>query len=288
MWAFYAALVALLLAARRMTNQHFKMPAGDLVLATKLIVVLLCIPILFVIEWPASPYFYLFTILTSPLSFYKDRKTYDFTANFGAGPLSRIEPLAAPYVFLVLLPIDHKQFLKQIEKPLFFSGIVFCLISKFLFTTRLRACPVNRQALKTLAPLVIASGSLNLLAKGCTENMPSESGIFVYIFIQSLLAFLIAFFAYGPRKAKEVLHFRDKRFLFVILGLAVSLVMVISLRLLAFKGADNPAYATSLMLAAPFWVLLFNRVFHYKEEGNIKDGIGIVFSAIALVFMTHL
>jgi len=285
LWIFYAALVAVFVAARRVTNQHFRWPALDLVFATKLFLCVFTLPFLFFITWPTSPWFYFFTILTGPFAYYKDMVLYDFTAKFGAGVVTRIEPLSVPLVFIAWLLLDFSLFQKQIEMPLVFAGIVLCIGAATFFTSRLRHCSVNKKVLRAMVPLVICSGMLNLIGKGSTEYMPDDSSVLVYIFVQSVIIVAISVWRLGMASAKQVLVFKDNKLLTGVLFLGLSLFVVIGLRMLAIKGAANPAYATSVMLTGPFWVLLFNRLLKHKEEGNIVNGIGIVVSVILLAFL---
>lgn len=288
MWVLYSIFVAIIMAMRRITNQHFQMSGSDLVLASKGFLVFLCLPFVPFIDWPTSPWFYVLTIITGPLAYYKDKQIYIFTAQFGAGPITRVEPLSVPVVFLTWLAIDWSLLQAQLAQPFTFAGIITCIMASVYFATRLRNCVVSKQVLTAMIPLILSAAALNLFGKGCTEFMPSANSVVSYVFVQAIIVSIIAIYRTGPTKTMALLHPSNARFLKVGIGLAISLLAVTSLRLLAFKETANPAYATSIMLMGPFIVLIFNRMLRHKEEGNIANGVGIVCAAIGLALLTNL
>ena len=120
MWAIYALAAALLQSATRITNQYLKLQGLKLTQAVKSFQILYILPVLFFITWPTSPAFYLAAILTAPLVVYQDKSLYDFTVRFGAGAVTRIEPLSVPLVFISWLLINP-DLLGNISSNRFFS-----------------------------------------------------------------------------------------------------------------------------------------------------------------------
>lgn len=286
MWVLYAVTAAFFMAVMRVANQQFKYSGIDLTFVTKLFLTLFTLPFLFFLHWPESPWFYVFTLATAPLVVYLDKCLYDYTSAYGAGPVTRIEPLSVPFVFLAWLLLNPSLLLAQLEKPLILSGIAACVVAAAFFASRLRKCEVSGRALRTMIPLIFVAGTINLLSKAGIDHLAHENGIVIYVFLQSSVVAAISYALVEKRSGVRKKVLQDTKLVQASFGLAWIIMAIMVLRLWAFKETVNPAYVTSIMLTGPFWTLLLNRVLGYKEAGQIAEGMGIVFAVFTMTILT--
>jgi len=289
MWFLFAISAALLNATYRLSNQYLKLSGHTLTVLIKCGQILIFFPFLFFIEWPENYIFYLIAFLTAPLVLIQDRSFLNFSVTYGAGAITRIEPLSVPIVFITWLIIQPTEFLSLLDKPLIFFGILICLFASIGFSFRMRRCDVSFSALKAMIPLIIIAASINIVAKIGIDNAPSINGIIAWVFIQSLcLIALSPFMKRKKDKNEEQQTLNKQKLILSAIGLSILLNIFIILRLYGFILTSNPAYVTAVMLTAPFWIMLFYRFVGHKEEADIKSGIGIVISAITLSLLVSL
>jgi hypothetical protein len=285
MWAFFAFTAALLQSGLRLTNQYFKLPGLKLVLTGKLIQLIIITPLTFFVVWPKEPLFYILTALTAPFVVFQDKSLYDFTARFGAGAVTRIEPLSVPILFISWLLINPDLLMKNLENPITFAGISLCILASAFFATQMRHSAINFQVIKAMLPIIIIMATLNIISKTGIDCAPDHNGIVIYIFIQAIFVILISLLLDHKQSGKFINPLEDKKLLKASFILSILLLNTMALRLYGYILASNPAYVTAVMLTTPFWILLFYKLTKHEEKGDIKPGIGIVISSILMTLL---
>ena len=291
MWFVFAISAAILSAANRLSNQYLKLPGHYLTVTIKSFQILYFFPFLFFVDWPDNYLFYLMAFLTGPLVLLQDRTFFNFTAQYGAGPISRVEPLSIPFVFTAWLFLHPSQLFELAETPLVTLGIAGCLTFCVYCALSMKKCVLSFEILRAMIPLVVIMGTINILAKTGIDQAPSFDGIVVYGFIQSMTLVVLS-----PLMNKKVnensatgLNVENRqRFFSAAFLLSLLMMGIIIFRLYGFIYTPNPAYVTAVMLTAPFGIMIFYRVIGHREGGNILAGIGIVVSAIALSLLVSL
>lgn len=287
MWILCAFGAAWLQASTRILNQYFKYSGLSLTFAVKALHLLYILPFLPFIEWSDKPVFYLLAAATAPLVLYQDKTLYDFTAKFGAGPVTRVEPLSVPFVFLAWLLMHPALLIGHFERPFQLAGIAACICAATFFALRMRSCAVSADVLKSMLPLVVVAGVINITAKIAIDYAPNREGIMAYIVVQTVLVVLLSYLSKKKESARVFESFKDKKFLKASFLLSLLLFGLIVLRLYGFILTPNPAYVTAVMLTGPLWILLFYKAVRHEEKGDIKSGLGIVLSAILLTMLTR-
>ena len=282
MWPLYALTASLLQAGMRITNQHLKLPGLPLTRGIKLFQIAYTFPVLFFIDWPGDPVFYALAILTAPLVVYTDKSLFDFTARYGAGAVTRIEPLSVPAAFIGWIALNPALIAAHVAAPGRFAAIALCILVIAACAVKLRGSPVSRDTLAAMVPVILLTAALNIVAKFSIDHAPDLEGIAVFIFLQSLSVVSLSWLFDSRRKGKGYRLLKDAAVLKAALALSAVQLCVIVLRLSGYILAANPAYVTALMLLGPFWVLLYYRLIRHEERGSVWPGVFIVLAAIAL------
>lgn len=285
MWFLFALAAAWLQASHRLLNQYRQIPGIKLTFVVKVLVTLYILPFLFFIDWPDNPIFYVMTALTGVLAVYQDKSLFDFTARFGAGAVTRFEPLSVPIAFIVWTILHPTLLDNYLNQPLYFAGICLCIAGSVFFARRLRRCTISREALKSMLPVVASISAITIIAKYAIDAAPDFQGVLAYGFIQSVIVVGLSF-VWNRRKGDgPIILLTDKAVLKTAIPASLLMWAVLSLRMFGVMYASNPAYVTAVMLTGPFWILLFYKWVRHKEEGDIRSGVGIVLCALFLTVL---
>jgi|GEM_PF-2324110 len=282
MWFFFALTAAWLQASVRLINQYHQLPGIRLVFASKIIKTLCVLPLLLFIEWPQNPWFYLLLCASAPLAVYQDKSILDFTARYGAGTVTRIEPLSVPVVFVLWMVLHPALLVAYAQTPLWFAAICGCIVFAVICALQMRKSDMSAGALRAMIPLLLCISALNMVSKSAVDLAPDSNGIMAYVLIQSALMVAISGFFNRDLVRQPMSLLSDKAILKVGFILSMLTICIMVLRLTGFMFAANPAYVTAVMLTSPFWVILYYKIVKHEEKGDIRAGAGIVLSAIVL------
>ena len=285
LWIALSFLASFSRAASRLSNQYFKLPGLHLVLWIKLFITFLLLPVVLFISWPTEPLFYVFLLLQAPLVVFQDKKTFDLTATHGGGVVTRIEPLSAVLLFIVWLLITPSLLQENLESPIRFLFIAVTIALMAFFTMRMRKCEINVTVLKEMLPIILTTTCVSVLGKLSIDHAEFDSGVFVYVFVQSVVMFVWAIVFNIKDKSVELSTFFNKRNAFCAFFLSIVMMITVLSRVYAFRYVDNPAYVNAIVLTAPFWIILFYKFVKHEEKGDVLSGVGLVCCAIVLTFI---
>lgn len=139
-----------------------------------------------------------------------------------------------------------------------------------------------------MMPLICITAIVSVLGKLSIDYAEFDSGVFVYVFVQSIVMLVFALLFNTKGQTVHVSDFFNRKQFFCSALLAVVMLITILSRVYAFRYVDNPAYVNAIVLTSPFWVMLFYKLVKHEEKGDILSGVGIVFCAIVLTFLVVL
>ncbi len=293
LWIPFSLLAGILTAGITLTNQYAQVSGFSLNILSRLITFIVILPLAFFIEWPSSPIYYIAVITTGFFSGFGDIRSYNTVAKLGGGIVSRLMPLLVPVSFIGWFIASPSDIIIYLEKPLVFLGIITAITAIVLFVMQLhKKCEISKEAIWLMMPVVFLYGMNGVLAKIAMNHAELYQGVYFYIFIQtiSLLISVSSFSLWQNRKKtindiyKSIKISRKLIITSILISIFIILHMIFKISSFAF--IDNPAYPNALVLLSPLWVILFYKIIRHKEEANVSAGIGILISAIVLVFLT--
>lgn len=156
-----------------------------------------------------------------------------------------------------------------------------------------RACqknPVNRAALTAVMPALICYAFTVVCNKMAMNHAPLHGGVYGYMYFQSIFAiFLIGGYTAFTRKTgriKTKLSLVDKRLLHASFLMFIAFTFHMIFKMYAVGFATNPSYVAALGMTTPIFILLYYRLIAHKEQGDVKNGMGIVLCAVLLAALT--
>ena len=285
-WWIAALLGSVFSALYYTINQFYKVPAITLMFWRGLIPTLILTPAVLYMEWPESPYFYLFSVSAGILALFLDTGRLHGSAKYGGGITTRMRPLSLFMVFAIWLVIDADNRNELLSEPLKFTAIttILCIASGSLLL--LKKSPVSKEALLYFLPIAMLAAAVSVLNKGAMDSSTLLAGILCYSFIQSLIITLGAFSTHIVHHTLSVSHIFDKNVMMTGLAIGLSFLVFNLSKNTAMTFATNPAYVVAIIQTAPFWVSLYYKTVQHKENEPILPGFIFVISAIVLVLLT--
>lgn len=282
-WVIMAFFASLFNAAWRLVSEYFKVDNKALIFWRGAFPALYASPILFFIPWPKDPLFYVFVISVACIVTFTDVILFDITKKYGAGVPSRLQPLGILLSFIAWFLIDTNQIDLYLEKPVITVGIITSLLMIVFTTTRLRRCTISKEVFIQMVPVIIATSAAGILIKmGLAHAESSNQAVGYYILVQgTAIAIFVAIRESIKRRRLNRILDKDVLKAGFVIGLLTPCSVFCAAH--AFIAADNPAYVSAVILLSPFWIVLIYKSLNKKEQGDVKTGLLLVASVIALV-----
>jgi hypothetical protein len=296
-WWVFALVGSLFGALSILVNEHYKQPGIQLLFWRGLIPTLCLTPVVLnwtplLILWPETPVFYLAVGLNAVVFAISDTRKFDAAARYGAGVVTRLLPLEVVASFLlwsVLSPwlSPHNMALERyMANPYLAAGIFALLVAITLCTMYLkRRDPISAEAMIMLMPVVGLMAIGNMLNKTAMDHSALVGGIFLYIWLQSLLISVQAA-AVSLGRGATLADLVNRRLLEagVIVGLVIIGVNIT--KNTAMSLLENPAYYSAINKLSPLWVVGLYILVGRREQANVHIGLLMVVLIIGLVLLT--
>ena len=295
-WAVFAVVAAAFSAVFYLVNQYLRQPGYLIVFWMRVIAVVALAPVIGMFAMPTDPRFYIGVALTVFFSTYGDIRTFDVSAKYGGGVVSRLQPLIVWGSFAIWFAFDPSLMDFYFSQPLRTLGICAALGGCVYFAMRMNRSPMNREAFKEMLPALGAYVMTTVLNKYALMHGSMNGAVFGYMFVQSLLA---VFFAggYAMWRIRNPLPLRAitapalnvpawSALPLAALMIAAAWICHMIYKNYAMIFTVNPAYVAALGLTAPVFIALYYRIVKHKEQEETLSGYGIVACALFLVLLT--
>ncbi len=293
-WIIPAIISALAAAGMVLVNEYIQVRSLHLLFWMRLISVLFLLPWVLTFNWPDAWQFYVLMLLNAFVIAYSDIVMIGLTAKSGAGITSRLTPLIHGIIFIFWLAVTPSLLVEYIDKPLRSIGIVLSLATGIWFALRLKKCRLSYEALKIALPALVVAALAIVFGRLALNYADGPGAVYKYVMLQCLLVFICYFlFQLIPFISVRLPHMDlrsgifDRRVLLAGMLAAIAWLISTPAKWYAIMQVENPAYVTMFALSVPLWVLLAYRFTGRKEKADISSGLGIVASAMALIFFTQ-
>jgi len=290
-WAIFALLSAAFTASLLVTNQYMRQPGHVLVFWLRVFVVMLLTPFMPHLPLPHDPVFYVTVVCTMLAGTFADIRALNVSAAFGAGVVSRVQPVTVIGAFFLWFLFDPSLLRAYAARPWNTAAVLAALLGCVYFAMRLNRCDVTRRALIAMAPALAGYTLTTVLNKFAMGRGQVEGTVFGYMYVQSVAAVFAVggYIVWREReKGREKRAETDrpswvtKRLAGASLLAALLWITSMTWKNYAMAFTPNPSYVGALMLTAPVFIVLFYRVVKFKEEADVASGMGIVFCAVVL------
>lgn len=304
-WAWFSLVSAIFSAGFYLVNQYWRMPGDMLVFTMRIMIVVLMTPFVTQLNWPQDPRFYMAVLITVIAGTSADVRTFNASAKFGAGMVSRLMPVTVLAAFFLWFFIRPALLFEYLAHPWLTAGILLSLGGCVYFAMRLNRCEVSRSAMVFMAP-ALAGYTCSTVMNKYSMDFGAGAGDFAgvvygYMYVQSLIALLLV----GPYvlwtrrhpvqatlvnalpvPARPALKLRPLLIASVVAAFIWISHMVFKNYAVAYS--ESPSYQAAINLTAPVMIAMVYRMVGHREETDVRAGMGIVAAALLLVAVTAL
>jgi hypothetical protein len=283
-WALFGFIASFAMVTNMMFQERFKINGYTLVFWNKVFITAFIAPFAFKVGLPDNPWFYASMIVQSIIYCYSDVNFANSVAKIGSGLVSRITPIGVIFSFFLWLAISPEQFYSYLQHPLVSLGILTAILLATISASFLKRCPVSRESIKMVWPCILATSIGPTLTKITLDQTTLAQATFSYIFIQGIImsSFWFVYFLIKKPVSSEIFFKPSNIKAGILVGIFSCIVMLFKTR--AMVLTDNPAYISIIMYTNAIWIILIYKMIGRKEDANIWAGLGVVFSAILLIF----
>lgn len=301
-WAWFSLISAVFSAGFYLVNQYWRMPGDLLVFTMRIMIVAMMTPFVAHLHWPQDPRFYGAVLATVIVGTSSDVRTFNASAKFGAGMVSRLMPVTVLIAFFLWFAIRPALLFEYLSRPWLTLGILISLSACVYFSMRLNKCEVSRSAMAFMAP-ALAGYTITTVLNKYAMDFGAGSGefsgvVYGYMYIQSLLALLLvgpyvlwkrrkrpqALVQTVPAVASPALQLRP--LLAASMAAAIVWIAHMVFKNYAMAYSESPSYQAAINLTAPVMIAIVYRIVGHREETDVKAGMGIVAAALLLVVVT--
>ena len=287
LWAVYALGSALAMALMFIVSEHYKQSGVGFLAIARSGTVLTLLPFVFLVEWPTEAMFYIYSIPPFILFAYMDTLLFKVGVKYGAGIITRFLPLTAIISFFIWLIVDIETLSNYREHPFIALSLFGCLLGIVASMSFLRKCEVSMAALKTLAPALILMPIGGVFLKLGFDATDSSSASLINLFVGSFVGVATYGLLYRVLPSVKLNYTMSK--LTVKAGIISSIfsTLLIYFANVASDLVSNPAYATAVSFTSAIWVLLIYKLIGKQDNARVLPGLGIVFFAMLLVYLSE-
>ncbi|MDE1151445.1 MAG: hypothetical protein PW788_02815 [Micavibrio sp.] len=290
-WVILSLIAAVFLAGFYLVNQYLRQPGHILVFWVRVLVVIFLSPLISRLSLPTDWHFYAAVLLTVLVATFADIRTFNVSAKYGGGVVARVQPVTVWGAFLLWFLFDPQLITQYLSHPWNTAGILAALGGCVFFSMRLNKCQVTRAAMIEMAPALVGYTFTTVLNKYALSHATLESGVYSYMFVQSVFAaVIIGIYAMIRAKyypvAGSTTGWVTKPMLAATLLATFTWICHMTYKNYAMAFTPNPSFQAALLLTAPVFISIFYHFARHKEEGDVKSGMGIVACALLLALMT--
>jgi hypothetical protein len=288
LWGLLAIGSALCMVGVLLTQEKFKTEGFTLSFWIKVCVSLVALPFAWKIGFPTDIWFYIYIGATAVLYCVSDVIYFRAVPQIGSGLMTRVMPVSLILSFILWLAIDHDLLAQYIANPAQAAGITAAMLLAALSIFFLKRCAVSWQGVRLIWFCIFSACVGPILTKLGLNHATAEQATFSYVVIQGGMMVVLWLIYFVLRKpVTSAVLFAPKN---IRAGIAVGILStgMLMLKTEAFVLAENPAYVLIFLYTDALWVMLVYKLIGRRENSNIWAGLGIVASAILLIFFKSL
>ncbi len=288
-WAIFSLIAAVFSAAMFLVNQYLKQPGHMLVFWSRVCVLIFLAPVMTKFDLPTDWRFYAAVLATVFVGTVADIRTFNVSAKYGGGVVSRLQPLIVWGSFFLWFVFDPNLLMVYAQHPVNTMLIMATLGACVYFAQKMNTCPITKSAMIEMTPALLGYVLTTVLNKYAMAHGNLHGAVLGYMYVQSTIAVLVL----GPYvlwKEKtlglKAQPWAGKAMVAAALLMSFSWLCHMIYKNYAMAFTPNPAYQAALNLTAPIFIWVFYRFTRHKEEADVASGFGVVLCAVLLALLT--
>jgi hypothetical protein len=283
--AFFTSLGG---AAYFLVNQQGKVSPAHLMVWRGLGVALLYAPFAFLMPLPTDPLFYIVSVISGLCISVYDYKLFSGARHYGAGSLSRLQPLGILLTFLLwfIISTPYRVYFLGLELYKIF-GVVACLLIGMVALMSVRRNPISREVLLFMLPMVCVLAVIDVCNKIAIGIAPPPEGLLLYPILNSFVAGVISLWRCYREDNNFHLATLWQQPLLKVAGIFLLVYIWNSTnKTYAMAKAESPSYVVAVASLSTVWIYLFNRWRGVLDAANWRAEFVVVMAMVGLILLT--
>lgn len=292
LWIINGLIYGFFTALYTLVNQHYKFNGYILGIWRGFGIALVFAPFLYFFPLQTSAYNWALLIFQGWLIGIYDSHLFFASADFGAGPTSRMMALASLVTTIIWWMITPLSFL-----VLFHNGSVFITLLLILagFTVSywyMIRDNVSRAVAKYMFPAILALAGMSVATKEIAlMGDDIWSNIVYYLVVATFVSGVYnTYFYIKTEKPGFTGFFKNvfgKRIVEAGIYIVAFSAVLITAKTMAMRVAPNPGYVVALVLTAPLFVFALNKYNKVPDNVSVKAGFSMLFFLLMLLILVN-
>lgn len=279
-WILNGLLYGFFTALYTLVNQKYKMNGYLLGIWRGFGIAAIFFPFTFLFPLPTSMYYWGLLIIQGWLIGFYDSHLFFATAQYGAGPTSRIMALTTLVTTVIWWLMTPHEFLKILQNGTVFITLILVIFGFTISYWWMLKDKITREISIYMAPVILALAFMSIITKDIAIHGSSTwSAITYYLTVSTFVSGIYNSYMYVIKEKLNLKNYFANVFSARAVRAGIYIVSfsaaLITAKTLALRIAPNPGYVTALLLTAPFFVIIMNKYNKIPDDFRSKPEYSI-------------
>ena len=290
LWIINGLIYGFFTAVYTIFNQHYKLNAYLLGIWRGIGIGLIFLPFCFLFEVPKSAFYWFLLIAQGIMIAVYDSHLFFASAQYGAGPTSRVMALTAMATTIFWWILTPQSFNNLINDGTTVITIILLLFGFTVSYWYMIKSQVSRQLAEYMLPAILSLSGMSIATKEIAMRGTSVlSSVIYYLTVATMVSGIVNSYWFIKSQKLDFKCFIQQIFAPKVIKAGIYIISfsaaLITAKTLALRVAPNPGYVTALLLTAPLFVFALNKYNKIPDNISIKAGFSMIGFLIALIIL---
>ncbi len=290
LWIINGLIYGFFTAVYTIFNQHYKLNAYLLGIWRGIGIGLIFLPFCFLFEVPKSAFYWFLLIAQGIMIAVYDSHLFFASAQYGAGPTSRVMALTAMATTIFWWILTPQSFNNLINDGTTVITIILLLFGFTVSYWYMIKSQVSRQLAEYMLPAILSLSGMSIATKEIAMRGTSVlSSVIYYLTVATMVSGIVNSYWFIKSQKLDFKCFIQQIFAPKVIKAGIYIISfsaaLITAKTLALRIAPNPGYVTALLLTAPLFVFALNKYNKIPDDISIKAGFSMIGFLIALIIL---
>lgn len=290
LWIINGLIYGFFTAVYTIFNQHYKLNAYLLGIWRGIGIGMIFLPFCFLFEVPKSAFYWFLLIAQGIMIAVYDSHLFFASAQYGAGPTSRVMALTAMATTIFWWILTPQSFNNLINDGTTVITIILLLFGFTVSYWYMIKSQVSRQLAEYMLPAILSLSGMSIATKEIAMRGTSVlSSVIYYLTVATMVSGIVNSYWFIKSQKLDFKCFIQQIFAPKVIKAGIYIISfsaaLITAKTLALRVAPNPGYVTALLLTAPLFVFALNKYNKIPDDISIKAGFSMIGFLIALIIL---
>lgn len=292
LWIINGLIYGFFTALYTLVNQHYKFNGYILGMWRGFGISLMFLPFLFFLPLQTSAYNWALLIFQGWLIGVYDSHLFFASADFGAGPTSRMMALSSLITTVIWWIMTPVMFMTLFDDGSIFITLLLVLFGFTISYWYMIKSDISKAVFKYMMPAILALAGMSVATKEIALMGDNIWGnIAYYLVVSTAVSGTYNAYFYVKTEKPGIGGFFQAVFAkrvveagFYIISFSAALITA---KTMAMRESPNPGYVVALVLTSPVFVYLLNKYNRRPDNVSIKAGFSMIFFLVMLLLLVN-